>query len=716
MDCAPPVEPMIRRSIVFFRRPVSREAALHALALTLPVFFAYVCDVAAFALQGESSAEGFFTHVGRRAKETAFFLTPLVWLVSFWAGAAFALLLRRAVPALRFLAVAAAVLAGLLVFWFFIRVAVYYYMRLDIDPALAVYTFLELRHLILSETLITIREIPVMIPLVFAALIGLVVAAALWFARRARASVHDAAGADAADAGDAADEAGVGNDDAAENAGANIASPHQRHPHNFPARELALALPLVALVAMGPLASRLFAGLSSAAVNNSILGGAARIQMISVNNPEDFPGFELRPPMHPPRLYFANRAGFTLPPDTNIVFLVLESARAEFVELERTRFFGRHPETLSVERFFVPVPHSSNSHYSMYTGMHSGRDFQQKYKTMRPEVSLPGVLAARGYRNYYLYADNTGFENEIAMLTKLGMQITEKKDLMHTTNPETGQAYKSFHFGMDDISLLHAAQRVIDADQGPFTMSVVFTNSHYPYFNPAPDRFNRFDNSRMVGKHRNAVDYALYISDRIFEEFQKRGLDKKTLFVLLSDHGESFGERGFFRHSFSIYNEEVRVPVVFRHPELARLAERTLPSGTMLDVYPTVFDMLGLPWPEPLQGQSMFNPEYKFFLPLWVWRLDDYRGLIYEDKKWIYNSVEDRLESLDLDDQPDRVWEMDEPARRFVNAMRDLDYGKATGSSAGVAGRRGDATSSEEASPAIGGGNFYTGGGRFRVE
>lgn len=676
---------MIRRSIVFFRRPVCREAALHALALTLPVFFAYVCDVVAFALQGETSAAGFFTHVGRRAKETAFFLTPLVWLTSFWAGATFVLLLRRAAPALRFLAPVVAAASGLLVFWFFIRVAVYYYMRLDIDPALAVYTFLELRHLILSETLITIREIPIFIPLVFAALLSLVIAGGVFFARRAK----HAPGPDA---------------------------DQSQHPHSFPARELALALPLIVLVALGPLASRLFAGLSSAAANNPILGGAARIQMISVNNPEDFPGFELRPPMHPPRLYFANRAGFTLPPDTNVVFLVLESARAEFVELERTRFFGRHPETLAVERFFVPVPHSSNSHYSMFTGMHSGRDFQQKYKTMRAEISLPGVLATRGYRNYYLYADNTGFENEIAMLTKLGMQITEKKDLMHTTNPETGQAYKSFHFGMDDISLLHAAQRVIDADQGPFTMSVVFTNSHYPYFNPAPDRFNRFDNSRMVGKHRNAVDYALYISDRIFEEFQKRGLDKKTLFVLLSDHGESFGERGFFRHSFSIYNEEVRVPVVFRHPELAKLTERTLPSGSMLDVYPTVFDMLGLAWPEPLHGQSMFNPEYKFFLPLWVWRLDDYRGLIYEDKKWIYNSVEDRLESLDLDDQPDRVWEMDEPARRFVNAMRDLDYGKATGSSAGVAGRRGGATSSEEASPTIGGGNFYTGGGRFKVE
>ncbi len=689
---------MISRSIVFFRRPASREAALHALALTLPVLLAYICDVVAFALQGETNLAGFLAHVGRRARETAYFLTPLVWLISFWSALSFALLLRRAVPALRFLAVAAALASGLFVFWFFIRVAVYYYMRLDIDPALALYTFLELRHLILSETLITIREIPIYIPLAFATLLGLSIAAGVFFSRRS------------------ARAAGAGAEPAYGASGGETSAPHAQHPHSFPARELLLALPLIVLVALGPLASRLFAGLSSAAANNSILGGAARIQMISVNNPEDFPGFELRPPMHPPRLHFANRAGFTLPPDTNVVFLVLESARAEFVELERTRFFGRHPETLSVERFFVPVPHSSNSHYSMFTGMHSGRDFQQKYKTMRPEVSLPGVLAARGYRNYYLYADNTGFENEIAMLTKLGMQITEKKDLMHNTNPETGQNYKSFHFGMDDISLLHAAQRVIDADQGPFTMSVVFTNSHYPYFNPAPDRFNRFDNARMVGKHRNAVDYAMYISDRIFEEFQKRGLDKKTLFVLLSDHGESFGERGFFRHSFSIYNEEVRVPVVFRHPELARFSERTLPSGTMLDVYPTIFDMLGLTWPEPLHGQSMFNPEYKFFLPLWVWRLDDYRGLIFEDKKWIYNSVEDRLESLDLDDQPDRVWEMDEPARRFVNAMRDLDYGKATGSSAGVAGRRGGATSSEEASPAIGGGNFYTGGGRFTVE
>lgn len=332
------------------------------------------------------------------------------------------------------------------------------------------------------------------------------------------------------------------------------------------------------------------------------------------------------------RPHFRERYGFHLPKGTNVVFFVLESARSEYVDLGRTKHFRPGRGVMAAQNFYVPVPHSSNSHYSLFTGNHSARHAKWDYGNIHAQAALPGILAAAGYDCRYIYGGDTEFDREDEMLRDLGLPVTERRDMKGP--------YSEFEWGLDDRALKDQVASLLKKKKGPVFYTIVFTNSHLPYFNPDPARFNRFDNSGRLGRHRNALDYALKLSDEIVDEFAARGLDRNTLFVLLSDHGESFGERGFWVHDFSLFDEEVKVPMVMRHRLFARVDDKKgFATGTILDIGPTVVDLLGLSFPEPVDGKSLFDPHYELSLLLRAWGSDDHRGFLWKDSRWVYNRL-----------------------------------------------------------------------------
>jgi arylsulfatase A-like enzyme len=95
----------------------------------------------------------------------------------------------------------------------------------------------------------------------------------------------------------------------------------------------------------------------------------------------------------------------------------------------------------------------------------------------------------------------------------------------------------------------------------------------------------------------DAYDRAIREADdqvaRLLAELERLGLADDTYVVLLSDHGEAFGEHGFVGHGFAGHQEQLRIPLVLRGPGIpagARVAE----PASIADVLPTLLDLLGL--------------------------------------------------------------------------------------------------------------------------
>ncbi len=82
---------------------------------------------------------------------------------------------------------------------------------------------------------------------------------------------------------------------------------------------------------------------------------------------------------------------------------------------------------------------------------------------------------------------------------------------------------------------------------------------------------------------------------QVVDALSARGRWRNTLFVLVSDHGEEFGERGGWQHDHSLYEELVRVPLLLRLPGGAGGGRRIAAPVSLLDVLPTVLDLVGRP-------------------------------------------------------------------------------------------------------------------------
>ena len=89
---------------------------------------------------------------------------------------------------------------------------------------------------------------------------------------------------------------------------------------------------------------------------------------------------------------------------------------------------------------------------------------------------------------------------------------------------------------------------------------------------------------------------------RLTEAIRRLGLDKNSVVVFTSDHGECFGAHG--RRAKNIFYEEaVRVPFLLSAPGLPVGTKNDVCLNTV-DIMPTLLDMLALPVPDTCEGTS----------------------------------------------------------------------------------------------------------------
>jgi len=95
---------------------------------------------------------------------------------------------------------------------------------------------------------------------------------------------------------------------------------------------------------------------------------------------------------------------------------------------------------------------------------------------------------------------------------------------------------------------------------------------------------------------------------RLLAEVSALGRDDDTLIVLLSDHGEEFMEHGGTRHN-SLFDELLRVPLILRLPPATGIpnGRRIAAPVRLVDVMPTLLDVVGLPRPRHLEGESALS-------------------------------------------------------------------------------------------------------------
>lgn len=96
-----------------------------------------------------------------------------------------------------------------------------------------------------------------------------------------------------------------------------------------------------------------------------------------------------------------------------------------------------------------------------------------------------------------------------------------------------------------------------------------------------------------------------YVDDAIEEAFAKMGVDDESLVVFTSDHGEEMFDHGGFGHRHTLYQELLHVPLIIRLPGNKHAGKVIDAPVSIVDIMPTILDLVGLPIPGGLSGTSL---------------------------------------------------------------------------------------------------------------
>ncbi|MCF7817387.1 MAG: sulfatase [Kiritimatiellales bacterium] len=115
---------------------------------------------------------------------------------------------------------------------------------------------------------------------------------------------------------------------------------------------------------------------------------------------------------------------------------------------------------------------------------------------------------------------------------------------------------------------------------------------------------NEVTAKRLVHGYYACVSYVDAQIGKVFDEVDRLGLRENTVVVLWGDNGWKLGEHHAWS-KFSNYENDTRVPVVISVPGMKTAGSRTVALVELVDLYPTLCELTGLPVPANLEGTSM---------------------------------------------------------------------------------------------------------------
>ncbi len=91
---------------------------------------------------------------------------------------------------------------------------------------------------------------------------------------------------------------------------------------------------------------------------------------------------------------------------------------------------------------------------------------------------------------------------------------------------------------------------------------------------------------------------------RVLDKLKETGLDKNTIVVFTSDHGYHLGEHGHWQKQ-TLFDDATRVPLIFAGPGIKKNLEFVDSPVELVDLYPTIMEMVGMQTPKFVRGKSL---------------------------------------------------------------------------------------------------------------
>lgn len=110
------------------------------------------------------------------------------------------------------------------------------------------------------------------------------------------------------------------------------------------------------------------------------------------------------------------------------------------------------------------------------------------------------------------------------------------------------------------------------------------------------------------------IYYLDYHLGQLVDFLQHKGIFENTLLIILSDHGDNFGEHGLAGHQFCLYDSLLHVPLIMVYPDVVPDGRRISSLVSLIDIFPTILGIASIKTHHNhIQGVSLYPFENRRF-------------------------------------------------------------------------------------------------------
>jgi arylsulfatase len=291
--------------------------------------------------------------------------------------------------------------------------------------------------------------------------------------------------------------------------------------------------------------------------------------------------------------------------DLNVVFILIDTLRSD-----RLSGYGYERATSPVMDYFASTglrfaEHRAQSSWtktsmaSLWTGLYPQRTDVLTHKdTVADAAMLPAeIFQEAGFKTFGIWRNgwvapnfgfNQGFDYYLTPKARLAPSALRRK-------PIAGRIEGT------DIDGIYAGVEFLRANQdNRFFLYMHLMDVH---------QYISTEETALFGSsYSDAYDNSIRWTDEQIGEFMAQmyrlGLQDRTMVVIASDHGEAFGEHGSEGHARDVHYEVVATPFLISFPFKLEPGLVIDHPTENVDVFPTVFDLVGLESPAGLDGKS----------------------------------------------------------------------------------------------------------------
>lgn len=140
------------------------------------------------------------------------------------------------------------------------------------------------------------------------------------------------------------------------------------------------------------------------------------------------------------------------------------------------------------------------------------------------------------------------------------------------------------------------------ADETPASLAEV--PAYTKAWNPDNFGMSATQQREIIRAYSAATSFMDAQVGRVLAELRRLGLDKDTIVVFTGDHGYLLGEHGQWMKNI-LWDEADHVPLIIRAPGVSGAARQSPRTVELLDLYPTLTELAGLPHYQRNEGVSL---------------------------------------------------------------------------------------------------------------